>query len=543
MSEGGVTLPRGDDVTVRLLALEAENQQLRKELAVRDEVGTALQVSEQLYRELVQSAIDGICVLRDQVLTYVNPRLCAMMESAPDALIGTSFTQHLAPEERDRTVGLYRRMTQREAFPQRYETVLVNLSGRRLDVAVSANMIDVDGTPSVVLVVRDIAGQKQARQMAIENERLEAIRSVARGVGNNYSNILSVISSYAVSIADSFLPNTRPHESARHILEAARHASDLTKRLLGVVRVSGAEAGVRLEPVGVAAMLQKAYELIAPTLKERGIAFELQEDEPDLYALVDAGQLLDVFMNIYLNGADAMSSGGALAVRLATHQQEQAGQADPGTFTASYVEVSISDTGVGMSAEQVARVFEPFFTTKKNSEAFGLGLPVAQSMVKGWGGWLEITSQPDQGTRVRILMPRVDKPADFAAADQASRTVLVIDDHDECRRLMVQALLADGHAVIDTGSGEEAITLYQERAGEIDLVVLDWIMPGVDGRDVLQVIQDHDTDKRVLMTSGFSRDFVRSQIRLGAWAFLQKPFSEAQFKAAVRKALDVLSGA
>jgi len=523
----------------RLMALEAENRRLREDLALRAAAEDVLQSSERMYRELVQSAIDGICILQEQVLTYVNPRLCEMMACAPEALIGTSFTQHLAPEELERTVGLYRRMTQRESFPQRYETVLVNRLEQRLDVGVSASMIEVDGVVSVVLVVRDIAGQKQARQMAIENERLEAVRSVARGVGNNFGNILSVISSYAASIADSFLPNTRPHESARKILDAARHATDLSKRLLGVVRVSGREAGVRVEPVAVSATLRKAYGLIAPTLKDRGISFELQDDAADLYASVDAGQLLDVLMNVFLNGADAMPQGGALVARLAVHARRHH---EPGVENgAAYVEVSITDSGMGMSAEQVSKVFEPFFTTKKDREAFGLGLPVAQSMVKGWGGWMEISSQPGHGTCVRILMPKVGKPpTPRSEAERVTRTVLVVDDHAERRRMMVQALLADGHAVIDTGNGEEAIALYRERAAEIDLVVLDWIMPGVDGREVLQVIHDHDPDNRVLMTSGFSRDYVRSQIRLGAWSFLQKPFSEEQFRAAVRKVLEVL---
>jgi len=539
MSEGEFTSLGDSDVAAGLRAMEAANQRLRAELAICLDRGNLLQASEQMYRELVQSAIDGICVLQDQVLTYVNPRLCEMMACPPDTLVGTSFTRYLAPEEIDRTVGLYRRMTQREAFPQRYETVLVNSLGHRLDVGVSASMIDVGGISSVVLVVRDIAGQKHARQMAIENERLEAVRTVARGVGNNFANILSVISSYAASMADSFLPNTRPHESSRKILDAARHATELTKRLLGVVRVSGTEAEGRVEPVAVAAVLQRAYELIAPTMKERGISFALQEDESDLYASVDAGQLMDVVMNVYLNGADAMPQGGALVARLAVNTRRQPATVLAGEHDEAYVDVSITDTGVGMSAEQMSRVFEPFYTTKKDREAFGLGLPVAQSMVKGWGGWMELSSQPEKGTCVRILMPRADKPELPSDTGRESRTVLVVDDHDERRRMMVQALLAEGHAVIDTGNGEEAIALYREQAEVIDLVVLDWLMPGVDGREVLKVIHDHDPDSRVLMISGFSRDYVRSQIRLGAWAFLQQPFTEAQFKAAVRKALDL----
>ncbi len=520
----------------RVLELEAANQVLRTTLESQAAMVDSLKASERKYRDLVNSAIDGICILQDQVLTYVNPQLCEMMEYPAERLIGTSFTDHLAEEEKQRSANLYRRMTSRETFPKRYETVLVSASGVHLDVGVSANMAEVDGVPSVVAVVHDIAGQKKARQVAVENERLEAVRTMARGVGNNFSNILSVINSYAASIADSFLPNTRPHESARKILDAARHAGELTKRLLGVVRVSGHGSDVRVQPVALVSAVQKACELIIPTLKESGITLELQGGSDDLHGMADAGQLLDVLMNILLNGSDAMPQGGTLTVRVS----ESAGKdVTPAEDVIATVQVSVTDTGIGMTDQQVSRVFEPFYTTKVDRDAFGLGLSVAQSMVNSWGGQIEISSQPGVGTTVTIRMRRADPPLreEGAGSDGERFTVLLVEDHAGRRRMMAQVLESLGYSVIEAADGEQAITIYREKADGIDLTVLDWMMPGVDGREVLQVIQAHDPESKVLMTSGFSRDYVRSQVRMGAWAFLQKPFSAEQFKESVGKVL------
>ena len=531
--------PAGLDVPALDGDLAEVNRLLRMEIEARIAAEESLAASERKYRAMVHSAVDGICILQEQVLSYVNPRLCEMLERDQDALIGTSLAEHIAEDQVDRTLGLYRRMAKRDVFPQRYETVLVSKGGQRVDVAVSASAIDIDGFPSVVVIVRDIASQKRARQIAIENERLEAVRTVAHGISNNFSNILSVISSYAASIADSFLPNTRPHESARKILEAVSHATDLTRRLLGLVRVSP-DAGLQLSAVDVATSVSKACELIAPTLRERDIVVDVNAAVPNLYIQADAGPFLDVLMNIFLNGADAMPQGGRLDVQILLQERQQATHTlPPGVADGDYVDVSVSDSGIGMTPEQLAHVFEPFYTTKADRECFGLGLPVAQRMIQSWGGWIEVRSTPGEGTCMQLIIPRAaaPHPASHDTPDHA-RTVLVVDDHAGRRRMMRRVLMTDGCIVLEAETGVQAIELYRNRSQDIDLAVIDWIMPGVDGRDVLQVIHEGSPEIPILMLSGFSRDYVRSQVRIGAWALLQKPFSTPQFRAAVHKLLD-----
>ncbi len=495
------------------------------------------EAAERKYHALIQSAIDGICILEDQAVTLVNPCLCAMMACDADALIGTSFLDLLAPEARKRAASLYRRMTNREVLPQRYETELLTRAGVRLEVQISPSMFEAEGRSLVMIMIHDITGQKKESRVAIENERLEALRAVARAVGNNFSNILNVINNYASSISESVLPKTHTHEASCKILEAAGHATELTKRLLGVARVSVTEAEPRVEPVPLLPSLQRAYALIAPTLRDHGIKFIIHPEVETRYAMADTAQLLDVLMNVILNGADAMPQGGTLQVSLTDREIRATREGDTEPH-ADYVEMAVTDTGIGMSPEQVSRVFEPFFTTKQDGAAFGLGLPVAQGMVKSWGGWLEIHSTLGKGTCVRILMRRAEPSGTPAGEPEPGIcTILVADDHRERRGMMVRVLREDGHTVLEAENGEQALTLFQRWSHDIDLTVLDWIMPGVDGKEALRVIHAHQPECPVLMTSGFSRDYVRSQIRMGGWTFLQQPFSDAQFRVAVHRAL------
>lgn len=489
---------------------------------------------QKMFKDLVESALDPLCMLQDQVLTYVNPALCALMESKAETLLGNPFTDYLAPEKQQRTRNLYQRMTSRVAFPQRYETVLLSKSGKRIDVLVFTNMANLGGKRSIIVMLHDITQLNKARRVQLENERIEAVRTMARGIGSNFTNILSVISSYAASIADSFLPRTRPHEAARKILEASRHAGELTKRLLGVTRVSGGEDADTANPIPVRPVVESACEMILPKLRDQGVKLDVQDNGDMLYGIADPGQLLDVLFNILLNGTEAMGDGGTLEVFV-----EGNTVSDDDQKLEKFVQITVADSGAGMTADQLEKVFLPFFTTKKERNALGLGLPVAQSMAKAWGGRIEIDSQPDLGTRVMILIPWSEAPSHLQneVACPVKGKVLLVDDCDQDRRMMRTVLKECGHSVIVAETGKRAMELFIKQSDEIDLVVLDWIMPDVDGKDVLKFIHHHTPECRILMVSGFSRDYVRSQVRMGAWRFLQKPFSEEEFKEIVSKAL------
>jgi len=529
----------GGDVATddTLLARLQEECEAARQAAV--EAHEQLRSSEELLLGLLSSSLDGICLVEDRKVYYVNPRLCEMLGCEAETLLGCDFTQYVAGEDLVRTQQMYRRMMRSEAFPQRYETILEAPGGGRLAVGVHADRVRVHGRDSLMLRIRDISAHRQARRMAVENERLEAVLTVAHSVGSNFANALSIIRNQAASIADSFLPSTRLYESARQVLEAAEHAAELTKRLLSVVRMSGSDASVHIEAVPLHVSLQKARDLLTAGLEERDVQLVIAPDPRPWYVLADAGQLLDVLMNIFLNAADAMPQGGAIEVEInsaAGARPEVTAPADQ-----EFVCVTVRDNGEGMLPDEITKVFEPFYTTRKNKHAFGLGLPVAQQMLKRWGGEISIASTVGEGTAVTLYLP---KAADFISYDPAQdkgvvdgRTLLVVEDHPERRRLMVEVLQLAGFRILEADNGDQAIDLYQENTGQIALTILDWMIPGADGGEVLQTIQDYDPDARIILISGFSRDYVRSHIKRGAWAFLQKPFSGEDLLSSVQRTL------
>ncbi|MFU8779391.1 MAG: response regulator [Kiritimatiellia bacterium] len=502
-----------------------------------------LRGSEELLLGLFSTSPDGICMLEDRKVYYVNPRLCDMLGCEAEMLLGNEFTQFIAAADLVRTQQMYRRLVRSEAFPQRYETVLVTPAGEHVEVSVSADQVSFHGRNSLLLRIRDISARRQVRKMAVENERLEAVLTVAHSVGSNFANALSVIRSQAAMLVDSFLPNTRVHDAATQVLDAAEHAAELTKRLLSVVRMSGSDASVNIEAVSLNVSLQKARDLLGTGFEERNIRLVIAPDPRPWYVMADAGQLLDVLMNILLNAADAMSQGGVIRVDVAHWNIDAAGHELDSDQT-EHICVSVVDTGHGMTEAEIAKVFEPFYTTRKDKHAFGLGLPVALQILKRWGGDIQISSVPDEGTIVRLLLPRakhVDaSETDFADENIDNRTLLVVEDHHERRRLMVDALRQDGFTVLEADNGDQAIDLYRANSGHIALTILDWMIPGMDGAVVLQKIQDFDPDARIILISGFSRDYVRSEIKRGAWAFLQKPFAADDLRAVVRRTLPAL---
>jgi two-component system cell cycle sensor histidine kinase/response regulator CckA len=517
----------------RTTELEAANRQLQVEIEGRERTEEALRDSEIQYRNLVERSRDGICIVRSRKLEFANKQFAEMVGFGIGDIIGSSFVDYFVPEDTERLVGISRRIIKGEEESQRYESILVTARGRRVETGLSFSALEHHGKHSVMVVVRDVSEQKRIRRMVLENERLEAVGIVARGVGNNFTNIMSVISSYAASIVDSFLPNTRPHNAAQKILEATNHASDLTKRLLSVVRVSETVSEVTVEPVSLSEAIKKARDLVGHSLQSRGVRVVVKKSDPLPFVMADRSQLLDTLMNIFLNGADAMPDGGIMTIDLIERRIHKP-RSNPNAKGGPFVGLSIQDTGIGMSKEQVARVFEPFFTTKDSQEAFGLGLPVAQSMAQAWGGWVDIRSREGKGTRVRVFLAKADAPLELAQGGVSGpMTVLVVDDNPGRLSMMVKSLSDNGHHVLDAMDADAAIALHRQHASTIDISVIDWGMPGKDGKHVLKSVLDYDPKSKVIMISGFSRDYVRSEVQMGAWGFLQKPFSEEEFMEAV----------
>jgi CheY-like chemotaxis protein len=262
---------------------------------------------------------------------------------------------------------------------------------------------------------------------------------------------------------------------------------------------------------------------------------------------MDPGQMEQVIMNLAVNARDAMLSGGKLVIETANVEfDENYPRVHVAMIPGRYVMLSVSDTGLGMTAEVRERVFEPFFTTKEKGKGTGLGLSTVYGIVKQSGGNILVYSEPGQGTTVKIYFPRVEEETDALfrrdSADlipQGSETVLVAEDESSVRNLATHILRHQGYKVLEAADGEEALRVTQECLGEINLLLTDVVMPRMGGKELADRLKTLRPRVKVLFISGFPDEAIAHHgVLTPGIDFLQKPFSPAALAQKVREVLD-----
>jgi len=314
----------------------------------------------------------------------------------------------------------------------------------------------------------------------------------------------------------------------------------LTQQLLSFNKTKGS-----LKPVSVNDLISEVLKIVSRTMDKRihirTVLF------PGLLPIeADATRIQQAVMNICLNACDAMPDGGELT--LETENTILDGQVsksqmdmDPG----DYVIIRIRDQGTGMDAGTLARIFEPFFTTKPVGKGNGLGLAIAQDIVKGHGGRMFVTSEPNHGSLFEIYLPAIGEPAKTVLQDATTRglggqeTLLLVDDEASVRHMGKRMLERYGYNVLSASDGEDALRLYKQSPSDIDLLVLDMIMPKMDGKETLRNIRKINPDAKAVLTSGrLDSDYSSRCVREGFSGFIPKPFMTSHFLKVVRQTLD-----
>lgn len=262
--------------------------------------------------------------------------------------------------------------------------------------------------------------------------------------------------------------------------------------------------------------------------------------------MIDSGQLSQVLTNLAVNSRDAMPKGGKLTIDASNVDVDPAyAAARPGLKPGRYVQLRVSDTGVGMDKKTLQHAFEPFFTTKARGQGTGLGLATIYGIVTQAGGRVDVYSEPGLGTRVSVLLPATDQaqviagPAESAPLANATETVLVVEDSDDLREIVDRILSRSGYQVMVAANGPEALRMAQDYAGHIDLVLTDLIMPQMLGSELAPRLVESRPDLRVLYMSGFAQPALGGTGHLSPGvALLDKPFTEPALLARVRKTLE-----
>jgi len=514
-------------------------QAIVRDITFRKQAEQALRESEEKYRNLVEGARDGICIVREGTLVYANRQLAGMAGYRVEDVVGKAFVNFIAPEEVAKVKAAHAAVLAgaRDTVP--LETALRRKDGGRADVELSACSATYEGQPAVMAVVRDMTERKQWERAMREAERLEAVKALAGGMAHNFTNFINVIRGYATSIGDNLLPNTNAHEYAERIVDTTNHALHLTKRIMSVAEVAGETAPARIERVSLDAMLSDITDLVGHQFGARNIRFDRRDRGRMPHVKGDPEQLLDAVMSILLNAVDAMPRGGTITID-SVERRIPRPRMNPAAGGGTFVGLRIRDDGVGMSKEAARRAFEPFFTTKQGNTSFGLGLTIAQRTMRAMGGWIDLRSRPGAGCTVRLFLPKAAEPEAAAAPSAAvggRGEVLLVDDRLELLTMMKEALEKAGFAIHTAGDARSGMGLHRQHGGRIAVTVMDHMLPDDGGKRLLEDILERDPAANVIVTSGFSRDYVRGVLPMGAWGFLQKPFEPQRLIGSVRRML------
>ncbi len=498
----------------------------------------ALRESDKKYRSILESIEEG-CFEVDLAgnLTFFNEPLCRILGYTRADLEGMNLAVFATEETIKKNERLFAQVerTGDPVYVAEYEAIQKN--GRYVPLELSASLISNSENEPIGFrgVLRDVSERKRTEDerrkletQLQQAQKMESIGTLAGGIAHDFNNILMGIQGNASLMLlkiDSSHPN---FEKAKNIERYIQNGTELTKQLLGFAR----RGKYLVKATDLNEIIEKSSALFGRTKKEIQIHTRLTKDI--WTAEVDQGQIDQVLLNLYVNAAQAMPEGGDLYLEtenvVLDHTYVKPYKVEPG----KYIRISVADTGVGIDKENQKRIFEPFFTTKEMGRGTGLGLASVYGIVKNHGGYINVYSEKDQGTRFTIYLPASEKEVieeqePIAALTKGTGTILLIDDEEMIIDIGEELIVELGYKVLVARSGPEALDVYAKKYKSIDLVIMDMIMPGMGGGEAFDRLKKINPKVKVLLSSGYSINGQASRIlERGCDGFIQKPFHMKQ---------------
>lgn len=392
----------------------------------------------------------------------------------------------------------------------------------------------------VYAAARDVTDRRQMEERLQQSEKLNAIGQLAGGVAHDFNNQLGVMMGYADMLARGLEPGDFKNY-ARDILSAAQRGADLTKQLLDFAR----KGSVMTIPVDMRQIIAEVVNMVTRSFDKR-IRIKQYLGAEQSVVLGDPSQLQNALLNLALNARDAMPQGGELMIETsdATLDDEYCRNCTLDIVPGQYVCVNVTDTGCGMSSEVRKHLFEPFFTTKKPGKGTGLGLAGVYATVKNHHGAIAVESEVNQGSKFKLYLPVTDEvpepsaPVKTTAPVRGAARILFVDDEDLLRTMAAVMLRSLGYDVVTQPNGREAVEYYRNNWRDIDLVILDMIMPEMGGHEAFLAMREVNPKVKALLSSGYSMDGeAQSILDDGVTGFVGKPYRQTGLSMKVAEAL------
>jgi PAS domain S-box-containing protein len=492
-----------------------------------------LHASEARCRILFENAHDAIGVWDESgKLIDANQAYCDLLGYSREELLGGG----VPPDGGETLPDLLGRL--REAGTLRGEFPVLHRDG-------SQRIADVNGmrvAPGLYMsILRDTTERKALERQLQQAQRVESIGTLAGGIAHDFNNTLTGISGFADLALMHLSPAHPLWQDLQRIRKQAEHAATLTRQLLAFSRRQILER----KHVDLNEIVAETQAFLRRVIGEH-IDLTLAPAPKLDTAYVDPVQVEQVLMNLCVNARDAMPDGGRLTIETANVRLDDAFvRAHPWARPGDYVRISVSDTGVGMDEQTLLRIFDPFFTTKEPGKGTGLGLAMVYGIVKQHEGLIHVYSEPGRGSTFKVYFravsadaERIERPADEAPG-RGNETILVAEDDEMVRELVVRTLEGQGYEVLAAADGEEAVRAFGERSDGIALAILDAVMPKMGGREAYEALRGRKPALKFLVVSGYSVNSIDERfIREAGLQFLQKPFSPTELARRVRELLD-----
>jgi len=510
-----------------------------RDVSERRKTEHALRQSEERYRTLFEDSRDAIYITaREGMFVDANQSMLDLFGYSREEMIGLNARKIYVNSD-DRNI--FQKEIEQTGSVKEYEVKFCKKDGTKMDCLLTSSVRqDDDGS---ILgyqgVIHDITERKCIEAQLHQAQKLESIGTLAGGIAHDFNNLLMGIQGHASLISLDIDPHHPNFQHLNGIEAAVENGANLTRQLLGFARGGKYQTKV----IDLNKLIQINSEMFGRTKKEINIHTKYQKD---LWPVeVDPGQINQVMLNLYINAWQAMSRRGDLHIETSNLVINKNDAKSFKVKAGNYVKISVTDTGAGMDKATLQRIFDPFYTTKVMGRGTGLGLASAYGIIKNHGGIINVYSEKGSGATFEIFLLASEKQVIIEEKPAAkilmgTQTILLVDDEDMILDVGEEMLRKLGYTVMLAKSGNEAIKVYKKHKDEIDLIILDMIMPDISGSEAYDIMKEINPKIKVLLSSGYSVNGEAKEIlERGCDGFIQKPFNLTTLSRKIGEILDL----
>ena len=535
---GAVVLSVIRDITDRKRIeeeLRRANEELdrRKTRELRDSQNRLALIADSSQDAIIGKNLDG-------VITHWNKGAEAIYGYSALEMIGRNISVLCPPDRPDEIPGILAKIRHGERV-EYFESVRVTKDGRRLDMSISVSPIyDPDGRiVGASAIGRNITAQKKIEDQLRQSQKMEAVGRLAGGIAHDFNNLLGIVTACTELLRGRV--DSENLEYVDNIREAAKRGASLTKQLLAFSR----RQPVEVQILDLNQRLQEVNKLLKPLM---GDDVEIMLPSPAASAIVEAdpGQLDQIVLNLAVNARDAMPHGGKLIIETGVFDLDASFAREHSMTPGRYVMLAVSDNGTGMDEVTRSRIFEPFFTTKESGKGSGLGLATVYGIVKQSGGHIWVYSEPGRGSTFKVYLPTAEHKvglgrethAELLPGRREGVTILLAEDDPAMRKLTRKMLEEHGFKVLEAIDGGAALEVVAGNSTQIDLILTDVVMKGMNGPELVLRLMDSHPEMKVVYVSGYTGELVVEQGLPSGIRLLEKPFT----RSALLKVIDETLG-